>query len=77
MPSFLCLEWVSGYCGQGLRRAGGAQPVPALTGALQTSDPPQDCGKMPQVALSNLKVYLIRKRAGFPFHFLAVCLGFF
>lgn len=73
MPNFLCLQWIPGHCGQGLRRAGQGQPIPALKGALQTSDPPWDCGKMPL----NLKVYLIRKGSGFPFHFLAVCLEIF
>lgn len=44
MSSFPCLGSVQGHCGQGLMRAGGAQPVPAPPGSAaepseQISDP--------------------------------------
>lgn len=70
--SFLCLERVPGHCSQGLRRTGRVQSVSAPTGALKSPISLGQWKNAPGGALNNLKVYLIRKGAGFPFHFLAV-----
>lgn len=70
---------IEGRCGRGLTWAGGAQPAPALPGALLPSPeskplPLLGRGEKAQVTVNNSKVHLMGKGVVSSFHSDAVCL---